>query len=361
MSFLLKNKKNIFLGFLSILILPSILFAQGVSSNYRLEQENVSFTELDGSSPNYEFKATIGEAIVGSSESGNYKLDQGKTWQSTFCGMGTVWNGSMCVVETSTGGSGSGGAGSSNYTSNTEAQFVGRAFPNSRVELLKDGQLVASTIAGADARFNISVRGFNIGNHNFSILGRDKESNPSVPVTYNLTLTEGVTTMVSGIYIAPTIGVDKKVVKQGENIAIFGQTTPTSTVTISVHSPEEFFRSTGSDSDGVFLYNFDTSILNKGTHETKAKSLSSGEISEFGQTASFEVGDVTILKDAKSCPQKGDLNNDCRVNIVDFSIAAFWYERELSNEFKLVESAVLNNDSKINIFDLSIIAFYWTG
>lgn len=350
--------KNLFLLksniFYLILLIPVFVFAQN-----NLNQTGTGFVETDGSSSNYEFKATIGESIVGSAESSNFKLDQGKTWAPIYCPPGTTWNGSSCVSNnTSSTGSGSGGG----VSLNTEAIFSGRAFPNSRVQILKDGQIIATTVAGPDARFNVSVKGFSEGSHNFSILGIDSSFATSIPIIYNLNITKGVTTSVSGIYIAPTIDVDKRVVKQGENISIFGQTTPESPVIISVHSPVEFFRETGSDEEGIFLYNFDTSILNKGNHEAKAKSLTSGEISDFGKIASFEVGDVTILKEENlSCDGKGDINNDCRVNLVDLSIAAFWYKKELSGDILNAELYSLNGDGIINIVDLSIMTFYWTG
>jgi hypothetical protein len=61
------------------------------------------------------------------------------------------------------------------------------------------------------------------------------------------------------------------------------------------------------------------------------------------------------------CPTKADLNTDCAVSLVDFSIAAFWYNRILSESFALREREKLNGDGRVNITDFSIMAFYWTG
>jgi len=44
-----------------------------------------------------------------------------------------------------------------------------------------------------------------------------------------------------------------------------------------------------------------------------------------------------------------------------FSIAAFWYKRALSQNFQTTEASVLNGDAQVNIIDFSIMAFYWTG
>jgi hypothetical protein len=58
---------------------------------------------------------------------------------------------------------------------------------------------------------------------------------------------------------------------------------------------------------------------------------------------------------------KADLNCDGRVNLVDFSIAAYWYKRPLNDAFKAIEKDRLNGDGKIDLIDFSIMAYYWTG
>ena len=172
----------------------------------------------------------------------------------------------------------------------------------------------------------------------------------------------GATTNVRGIFIAPTIAVDKTEVKRGDNISIFGQSAPVSEITISINSAEEIFVKKMSDAGGVYLLNFDTSVLDMGQHLAKSKAAVDGEISSFSKTASFLVGtkSVTAAPPAK-CPGKADLNNDCKVNLVDFSIAAYWYKRPLSAVFKATEKAKLNGDGKVDLTDFSIMAYYWTG
>jgi hypothetical protein len=69
---------------------------------------------------------------------------------------------------------------------------------------------------------------------------------------------------VGSIFIAPTITGDKSQVKQGDDITFFGQTTPVSQVTLSVHSAQEIFKQTTTDANGVYLYSFDTAPLELG-------------------------------------------------------------------------------------------------
>ena len=103
-------------------------------------------------------------------------------------------------------------------------------------------------------------------------------------------------------------------------------------------------------------------MLETGQHFTKSKAALNGEISSFSKAIGFAVGTKNVLaKPSTKAPTKGDLNADGRVNLVDFSIAAYWYKRPISAEFKLKESERLNGDGKVNLVDFSIMAFYWTG
>ena len=245
----------------------------------------------------------------------------------------------------------------------TSVVFSGKVYPKSSVTLLKDAQLATTTIAGADANFQMTLAGLSGGNYIFSVYSEDKEGRRSSLLTFPVSVTSGVTTNVSGIFIGPTIDIDKQEVKRGDNLAIFGQSAPQADMVISVNSEEEFFGKTISDKDGIYLYNFDTSIIDYGTHNTKSKaSIGNQLVSSWSYLVSFKVGtqNVAVAPVAK-CPPKADLNNDCRINLVDFSIAAYWYKRPLSAIFKPIEVERLNGDGKVDLVDFSIMAFYWTG
>lgn len=257
-------------------------------------------------------------------------------------------------------GGGGGGGGGGYAPAETAVIFSGRAYPGSKVVLLKDGQIAVSVLADPLAAFNISLSGLSAGNYTFSLYGEDKTNERSPLITFPITVTSGTTTRIGGIFIAPTIAVDKSEVKKGDTIAIFGQSAPQSEITIGVSSEEESFVKAASDKDGAYLYNLDTSPLEKGQHAARSKSTVGGEISPFSKLVGFKVGSQNIAV-AKKCPSKADLNKDCRVNLVDFSIAAYWYKRALSQTFAILESQYLNNDKKIDLVDFSIMAYYWTG
>lgn len=263
---------------------------------------------------------------------------------------------SDCIADTPAGGGGGGGFVPPPVTS---VIFSGRAYPQSTVTLLKDAQIATTTIAGADANFQISISGLSGGNYIFSIYGEDKAGRRSSLLTFQVSVTQSAITSVTGIFIAPTIAIDKSAVKRGDNIAIFGQSAPKSEITIAVNSNEEFFVKTQADDGGIYLYNFDTSPLEMGGHFTKSKTALNGEISSFSKALGFIVGTETIIKEEQEGQQgylKGNLNDDDRINLADFSIMAYWYNRSSPPD-----NVDLNNDHKIDLVDFSIMAYYWTG
>ncbi|MCC6323300.1 dockerin type I repeat-containing protein, partial [Candidatus Nomurabacteria bacterium] len=199
------------------------------------------------------------------------------------------------------------------------------------------------------------------GGYIFSVYSTDKNGIKSVLQSFPITITEGVTINVGGIFLSPTLTGDKSQVKKGDNITFFGQAVPESEVTIAVHSNQEFFKKVNSDKNGVYLHTMDTSVLEVGGHNAKSKVASGGEISGYSNGYNFSVGSENIAPVDKKCPQKGDLNNDCKVNLVDFSIAAFWYKKVLNSQTLALEKIKLNGDGKINLVDFSIMAYYWTG
>lgn len=266
------------------------------------------------------------------------------------------------VTPTPGGGGGGGGGPPPPPQCITEVKFQGRAYPKSTVTLLKDAQLVGTTVSGATSFFEITAADLSSGTYIFSLYGEDTRGGRSSLVTFPVSVTRCSSSRVTGIFIAPTIDVDKSEVKLGDNIAIFGQSVPKAEIVIQVNSDEEFFVKTLADAGGGYLYTFDTSVLELGTHFTKSKASSENEISSFSKAVSFVVGKRTVEKvPPKVCPPKADLNKDCKVNLIDFSIAAYWWKRPLSQSFIALERERLSGDGALTLTDFSIMAFYWTG
>jgi len=239
----------------------------------------------------------------------------------------------------------------------TIVNFSGSAYPFSRVYILKDGEIVANTIADQSASFSVSLLGLSTDTYNFSIYSEDGNNRKSSTFSFSIYITEGTTVSIGNIFLSPTIDINKSQVKRGDSIVIFGQSIPRKEVLISIKSNEEYFFRVFSNEMGAYLYNLDTSILNIGKIQAKSKNTIDTQSSSYSTIVSFFVGDNSKVNNKTDCSiLRGDLNCDNRVDLVDFSIMAFWYKK-----INPPQKIDLNNDGKINLVDFSIMAFHWTG
>lgn len=271
------------------------------------------------------------------------------------CTPACTFNTNECYNESS-GGGGGGGGGMITPPTNT-LNVTGQAFPLSKITLLKDGQKIAETISGPDAKFSLNISGLATGSYNFAVQGIDPKGNQTPLFSFNVSLTTGVTANVTGVFLPPTIAVDNAIVKRGENVTIFGLTVPNSQIIININSETNLFIPTRSDTTGSYLLRFDTSPLEEGSHSARSKTQTSTDISEYSNLVNFSVGQIT----EPSLCKKGDLNGDNVVNLIDFSIAAFWYKKSFNEKMLIKEKCALNGDAIINLKDFSIMAYYWNG
>lgn len=253
------------------------------------------------------------------------------------------------------GGGGGGGGGAVDNTLPTEVIFKGIAYPGRIVVLMSDGQVIAKVPAGPDALFEIHKAGIGTGAFNFSVWSEDINGIRSTTKSFSQWITAGVTTVISGIFLPPTISADKSEVRLGDEITFIGQTAPSAVVNMFVHSESELIKATSTDKNGVWIYRLDTIELEKGSHTSKARANKNSLISTFSDLVNFVVGDRNVTA-GKRKKLIGDLNDDGFVNLIDFSIEAFWYKKTgFPPDFDL------NGDNKIDLIDFSIMAYYWTG
>lgn len=256
------------------------------------------------------------------------------------------------------GGGGGGGGGAPIPSQNASVVLTGRAYPGSTISVLKDSVLIARTPIGETAAFSVLLANVTPGSYVFTVYAEDPQGIQSSPISIPVTVAANVTTTVSGIFIAPTLDVDKTQVKRGNPIRFFGRAAPESAVVITVNSSHETSIETKADEDGIYNYSFLTFPLEIGSHSARSIAAILGEVSRASKTIGFTVGTKDVLKalpNKAACP-RADLNGDCRVNLIDFSIAAFWYKK--SSPPALYD---LNADRVVNLVDLSIMASQWTG
>lgn len=248
----------------------------------------------------------------------------------------------------------SGGGGGGVYVATgTKAILKGKAYPSAMITILKNGAVTAIFRAEASGLFEKELSGLAGGNYTFGIFAEDTELRKSVTLTFTVGIMEGMTTTISGIFLAPTISLTPTQVEKGNNVDILGQAFPQSQIAIFVGSPGEIVKSATSTSQGKWNYKLNTASLEERQHEARAKSsYLDGDQSGFSQTLSFLV----LKKGALVC-KGADLNFDKKVNIIDFSILLyFWGQKNPSNR-----CADINFDGIVDIIDFSIMMYWWTG
>lgn len=243
----------------------------------------------------------------------------------------------------------------------TSVTFTGYAYPGSKVILLRDAEVVALTTAGLDARFSIALSGLSPGNQLFllyaeSTAGRRSELHP-----FPLALQKGSFTSIAGVVLSPTIKIDKLTVKQGSNLGIFGDTAPDARLTVALFPGGIPLQTFHAGSDGIYNQVLRTDRLTRGEYTLKISSLIDGYRSGYSVSRAFTVSDKDTLLPPEGPCTPGDINCDGRVDLVDFSIAAFWYKQPLEGDIIERERTSLSGDGVIDLRDFSIMAYYWTG
>jgi len=274
---------------------------------------------------------------------GSNDVDSGKLSADIITNDQVVVTANVPSAEPSPGGGGG--------APRTNVIIQGKAYPLSSVTILQDGRVTSTTTADSLANFEIEITNITAGIWTFGIWAKDTDGRKSITVSFTFSVASGMTTTISGIFLPPTIEIDKTFLQRGETLNILGQTAPQSEVSVFVNSPEEIVKKTTADKRGNWDYPFDTSILDEGSHTTRAKAISpEGLLSSYSKVLSFSVGKVRV---EELCP-RADLNKDGRTNLVDFSILLYWWGRDNACTDQ-------NQDGIVNLTDFSIMLYWWTG
>lgn len=282
----------------------------------------------------------------------------------------TVSASSPTPVASSGGGGGGGGGGFGFFAPITSQKVTlkGKAYPGANIVVFKDGATASTIRADINGiwQTDISVVG---GIYTFSIYAIDSENNKSLTTSFTTNILPVQSTTISDIVVPPTIIADKSQVKYGNDIKFFGTSFPKSDVNVIINSENVISDKVNSDETGLWSYTLNSGILEKGDHNVKTQTITpDGTISTFSESLAFRVGDsdiafkkvITAILPSKKgavCNINGDINNDKKINLIDFSIMLFfWNQYNPSNI-----CADINGDKIVNLFDFSIMLFWWTG
>ncbi|HEY0979852.1 MAG TPA: fibronectin type III domain-containing protein [Candidatus Paceibacterota bacterium] len=250
------------------------------------------------------------------------------------------------------GGGGGGGGGSSTGTGSVIVSGI--AYPGATVVILKDGKIETQTTADPGGAFNVLLSSLRATHYAIGVYAEDTAGRKSPPYSFPVTLADQVTITIANVFLAPTIGVDKSVVAQGEPIGIFGSSAPNTQVNIYVHSAQEFVEKVTSTTTGAWFKQFDTTFLEIGDHSTFSRAVLSDQVTNTSVTVPFVVGTTSVPIETLG---RSDLNNDGRVNITDFSMLLYYWQGTPPPGSKVD----IIKDGIVNSTDLSIMLYDWTG
>lgn len=231
----------------------------------------------------------------------------------------------------------------------TRVIFTGLAHPGSRVVLLKDAIVAAETTARLDARFSMSLTNMTIGDYVFTLYGTDTDGVRSGLVSFTMTIPESFLVEISDIFIPPTIYIADN--GDEEEISLSGRTVPNAPVTVAMFSKgdERNRFETVADLSGRYTGSFIDEVFRAGDTPIKSFAVFENLTSPFGAAAA-------LLSVSRDMMLPGDFNRDRRVDLVDFSMLAFWYKRaDTPAMFDL------NDDGIVDLVDVSIMVSHWTG
>ena len=167
--------------------------------------------------------------------------------------------------------------------------FKGYAYPNALITLKRDGQIIASVFADANAFFEISLTQMNLGKSDF-ILGAQEvfSGNFSIFYKFNLEIERNSNMVIDGIVFPSILNISKNQFISGEKIKFFGFSIPNSEINLKINSNLTDY-SILTDSLGKWDFIYYTDLTPPGIYEVKVKTLFNNLISEYSAPLFLEI------------------------------------------------------------------------
>lgn len=264
------------------------------------------------------------------------------------------------ATPTPTPGGGGGGGGGGTLIGN-RLELEGYAYPDARVTILRDGVLQDVETADNDGTFTYAQQNITSGTYTYGFWAEDENGRRSVVLSIPLTFSGYTVRNVDNVVIAPTIEfTTADSVQPGGTIGIRGAATPNSRVRIRINPGNREYTVTATGNGiGTYAFSVPTTGFPVGAYDISARTelTSISGTSQYSQLLPFGVG-VPAPEAPAACGNDADINNDTRVNLIDFSILAYWWRR---TPLPQVRPFDLNCDAQVRLDDFSILAYHWTG
>lgn len=259
------------------------------------------------------------------------------------------------TVSSGTIAGGGGGSGGGVNLPPTSVMFSGKAYPGATVSILKNGVVVSSVLANEQGVFSSTLEEAYSSTILYSLYATDLSGNRSILINYPIIVSSGYLTQLSGVIFPPTAILDKAQVKEGDYLTLTGYALPTKDLQVvveDVNGKVTTFSLT-SDTTGRYRIVLPITHFTQGDYYIHVKYFDDTHI---GKLFKFIIGNTNIPSTDLILNIPGDYNSDEAIDLKDFSVLAFWYNK------KNVPSYVdTNKDGIVNLVDFSILAYYWTN
>lgn len=239
--------------------------------------------------------------------------------------------------------------GTSKGVGPTSVKFLGQAYPNSTIEILRRSIAdeiyrnipTEEMIVNDDGTFLASYTGLLGSDYLFALRVIDTDGRDTGILSFNVDLLRG-NLAAKDFVIPPTLSHGPDVIRKGSGIELEGYAAPNSTVVVELDN--EITAETSSDSAGYWTNYLNTNLYSFGNHNIRTKQiLNDGRESDFSKGHTIKISSL-ILPEA-------DFNEDEKIDIADWSVFLFKWGSSDNNIRSILD---FDKDGNINISDFSI-------
>lgn len=236
----------------------------------------------------------------------------------------------------------------------TSVYLQGSAYPRARIFVRRGLEQAQTYSPDSQGIFDISLSSVSPGVNQFSLWTEDALGTRSSQVSLSVVIEQGATTYVRNITLPPTL----KGTADATLLRLGGFSIPGIKLALFSEPVLSFLEELVPSADGSWSREFPLTGIANGVYRLYAQSIEdeTGSPRSLPLEISVEGAAVIIKAYESSSFVKADMNKDGGVDLVDFSILGYWFEKENPPAW-----ADLTLDGIVDLRDFSVLAYYWSG